>query len=127
MRFLVAILLIFLMNLDGCVNQSFSIGKEFSKTDSIVFVDSVEANLMNLYNAAAETRHAVQPDNTVCTPGFSMRVLPNRTRTVSNVSIRQVLLSTHKPAVSRLIHHSVTQLVAFPKEYHVFQLRRILI
>ncbi len=127
MRFLVAILLIFLMNLDGCVNQSFSIGKEFSKTDSIVFVDSMEANLMNLYNAAAETRHAMQPDNTVCTPGFSMRVLPNRTRTVSNVSIRQVLLSTHKPAVSRLIHHSVNQLVAFPKEYHVFQLRRILI
>ena len=127
MRFLVAILLIFLMNLDGCVNQSFSIGKEFSKTDSIVFVDSVEANLMNLYNAAAETRHAVQPDGTVCTTGLSMRVLPNRTRTVSNVSIRQVLLSTHKPAVSGLIHHSITQLVAFPKEYHVFQLRRILI
>ena len=127
MRFLVAILLIFLMNLDGCVNQSFSIGKEFSKTDSIVFVDSVEANLMNLYNAAAETRHAVQPDGTVCTTGLSMRVLPNRTRTVSNVSIRQVLLSTHKPAVSGLIHHSITHLVAFPKEYHVFQLRRILI
>ena len=85
----------------------------------------MEANLMNLYNAAAETRHAVQQENAVCSPGFSVRVLPNRT--VSNVSIRQVLLSTHKPAVSRLIHHSVTQLVAFPKEYHVFRLRRILV
>ncbi|MBR2771091.1 MAG: hypothetical protein IKD78_03625, partial [Bacteroidales bacterium] len=66
-------------------------------------------------------------ESTVCSPGFSVRVLPNRTRTVSNVSIRQVLLLTHKPAVSRLIHHSITQLVAFPKEYHVFRLRRILI
>ena len=102
-------------------------GIESSKTDNVVFVDSMEANLMNLYNAAAETRHAVQQESTVCTPGFSMRVLPNRTRTVSNVSIRQVLLSTHRPVVSRLIHHSVTQLVAFPKEYHVFRLRRILV
>lgn len=115
------------MSLNGCVSQSVSTGKDCPKTDSFVFVDSMEANMMNLYNAAAETRHAVQQESTVCSPGFSVRVLPNRTRTVSNVSIRQVLLSTHKPAVSRLIHHSVTQLVAFPKEYHVFRLRRILI
>ncbi|MBR6846880.1 MAG: hypothetical protein IKM74_01980 [Bacteroidales bacterium] len=115
------------MSLNGCVNQLVSTGKEFSKTENIIFVDSMEANLMNLYNAAAETRHAVQQESTVCSPGFSARVLPNRTRTVSNVSIRQVLLSTHKPAVSRFIHHSVTQLVAFPKEYHVLRLRRILI
>lgn len=127
MHLLATILLFFLMSLNGCVNQLVSIGNECSKTDSIVFVDSMEANLMNLYNTAAETRNAVQQESTVCTPGFSVRVLPNRTRTVSNVSIRQVLLSTHKPAVSRLIHQSVTQLVAFPKEYHVFQLRRILI
>ena len=127
MRILASILLFFLMSLNGCVSQSVSTGKDCPKTDSFVFVDSVEANLMNLYNAAAETRHAVQQESTVCSPGFSVRVLPNRTRTVSNVSIRQVLLLTHKPAVSRLIHHSVTQLVAFPKEYHVFRLRRILI
>ena len=127
MRFLATILFFFLMSLNGCVNQLVSTGKEFSKTENIIFVDSMEANLMNLYNAAAETRHAVQQESTVCSPGFSARVLPNRTRTVSNVSIRQVLLSTHKPAVSRFIHHSVTQLVAFPKEYHVLRLRRILI
>ena len=101
--------------------------KEWSKTESIVFVDDVKANLMNLYNAAADTRNALQQETPVCLSGFSVRVLPNRTRTVSNVSIRQVLLSTHKPAVSKLIHQSATQLVAFPKEYHVFQLRRILI
>ena len=87
MHFLATILFFFLMSLNGYVNQSISIGKECSKTDSIVFVDSMEANLMNLYNAAAETRHAVQQESTVCTPGFSVRVLPNRTRTVSNVSI----------------------------------------
>ncbi|MBR5911718.1 MAG: hypothetical protein IKZ55_07010 [Bacteroidales bacterium] len=127
MRFLATILFFFLASLNGCVNQSVSMGKEFSKTENIVFVDSMEANLMNLYNAAAETRHAVQQETAVCFSGFSVRVLPNRTRTVSNVSIRQVLLSTHKPVVSRLIHQSVTQLVAFPKEYHVFRLRRILI
>ena len=101
--------------------------KEWSKTESIVFVDDVEANLMNLYNTAADTRNALQQETSACLSGFSVRVLPNRTRTVSNVSIRQVLLSTHKPAVSKLIHQSATQLVAFPKEYHVFQLRRILI
>ena len=127
MRYLATILFFFLASLNGCVNQSVSMEIECSKSDDVVFVDSMEANLMNLYNTAAETRHAVQQESTVCSPGFSVRVLPNRTRTVSNVSIRQVLLSTHKPAVSRLIHHSVTQLVAFPKEYHVFRLRRILI
>ncbi len=82
---------------------------------------------MDLYSAAAATRHAVQQESAASVTGFSVRVLPNRTRTVSNVNIRQVLLSTNKPAVSRLIHHPLNLLVAFPKEYHIFQLRRILI
>ena len=127
MRYLVTLLFFFLASLNGCVNQSVSMEIERSKTGDVVFIDEMDANLMNLYTASAATRHAVQEESTVCTPGFSVRVLPNRTRTVSNVNIRQVLLSTNKPAVSRLIHHSVNQLVAFPKEYHVFQLRRILI
>ena len=92
-----------------------------------VLTGEMESNLMNLYNATVNTRNAVQQESTVCPMGFSVRILTNRTRTNSNVSIRQVLLSTHKPAVSRLIHYSVTQLVAFPKEYHIFRLRRILI
>ena len=127
MRILVTILFFFLASLNGCVSHSVSMDNEWSKTENIVFVDDVEANLMNLYNATADTRNALQQETSVCLSGFSIRVLPSRTRTVSNVNIRQVLLSTHKPAVSGLIHHSVTQLVAFPKEYHVFQLRRILI
>ena len=101
--------------------------KEWTNTENIVFVDDVEANMMNLYNATADTRNALQQETPVCLSGFSVRVLPSRTRTISNISTRQVLLSTHKPAVSRLIHHSVIQLVAFPKEYHIFRLRRILI
>ena len=127
MRVLVTILFFFLASLNGCVSHSVSMDNECSKTENIVFVDDVEANLMNLYNATADTRNALQQETPVCLSCFSARVLPSRTRTVSNVSTRQVLLSTHKPAVSRLIHHSVTQLVAFPKEYHVFRLRRILI
>ena len=127
MRIIATILFFFLASLNGCVNHSVSTDKEWPKTERIVFVDDVEANLMNLYNAAADTRNALQQETPVCLSGFSVRVLPNRTRTVSNVSIRQTLLSTHKPAVSRLIHHSIIQLVAFPKEYHVFRLRRILI
>ena len=87
----------------------------------------MEADLMNLYSATAATRYAVQQESAACVTGFSVRVLPNRTRTVSNTSTRQLLLSTHKPVVSRLIHHSITQLIAFPKEYHIFRLRRILI
>lgn len=127
MRLLVTILLFFLASLNGCVNHSLSMDNEWSRTENSTFVDDVESNLMNLYSSAADTRNALQQETTVCTPGFSVRVLPNRTRTVSNVSTRQVLLSTHKPVISRLMHHSITQLIAFPKEYHVFQLRRILI
>ena len=127
MRILVTILFFFLASLNGCVSHSVSMDNEWSKTENIVFVDDVEANLMNLYNATADTRNALQQETSVCLSIFSVRVLSNRTRTVSNVSIRQVLLSTRKPAFSRLIHHSATQLVAFPKEYHVFRLRRILI
>ena len=97
------------------------------KMESTVFIDDIEANLMNLYSTAAATRHAVQQETAVCLSGFSVRVLPNRTRTASNVSTRQVLLSTRKPVISGLLHHSILQLVAFPKEYHVFRLRRILI
>ena len=92
-----------------------------------MLVDEMENNMMNLYNATADTRNAVQQEASTCIAGFSVRILPNRTRTNSNVSIRQVLLSTHRPLLSRLIHHPIIQLVAFPKEYHVFQLRRILI
>ena len=127
MRLWVTILFFFLASLNGCVTPSSSMGNAPSRTENDVFVDEMETNLMDFYSAAAATRHAVQQETAVSLSGFSARVLPNRTRTVSNVNIRQVLLSTNKPAVSRLIHHSVNQLVAFPKEYHVFQLRRILI
>ena len=127
MRVLATILFFFLVSLNGCVSHSVSMDNEWSKTENIVFVDDVEANLMNLYNATADTRNALQQETPVCLSCFSARVLPSRTRTVSNVSTRQVLLSTHKPAISKLIHQSATQLVAFPKEYHVFRLRRILI
>ena len=126
MRFLIAILLFF-TTLNSCTDHSVSMDNDCSRTESTVFIDDIEANLVNLYSTAAATRHAVQQETGVCLSGFSVRVLPNRNRTVSNVNIRQVLLSTRKPAVSKLIHHSVTQLVAFPKEYHVFRLRRILI
>ena len=127
MRTLVTILFFFLASLNGCVSHSVSMDNEKSRMESLVFVDDVEANLMNLYNSTANTRNALQQETPVCLSGFSVRVLPSRTRTVSNISTRQVLLSTHKPVVSRLIHQSITQLVAFPKEYHVFRLRRILI
>ena len=127
MRILAVILFIFLANLNSCVSHSVSTEIECYNTERTVLVGEMESNLKNLYHATADTRNALQQETSVCLSGFSIRVLPSRTRTVSNVNIRQVLLSTHKPAVSRLIHHSVTQLVAFPKEYHVFRLRRILI
>ena len=111
MRVIVTILFFFLASLNGCVSHSVSMDKEWSRTENIVLVDDVEANLMNLYSAAADTRNALQQETPVCLSGFSVRVLPSRTRTVSNISTRQVLLSTHKPVVSRLIHHSIIQLV----------------
>ena len=127
MRVLASILLFLLVSLNGCVSHSVSVEIEGQSEERTVFVGEMESNLMDLYSAAAATRHAVQQETTVCLSGFSVRVLPSRTRTVSNVSMRQVLLSTRKPAVPRLMHQPVTQLVAFPKEYQIFRLRRILI
>ena len=113
MRFIVAILFVFLTNLGN------------PKTEQSVIVDTTENELVCSYNAAADTQNAVQQESAGYTVNESVRLLPNRTRTASNVNIRQVLLSTHKPAISKLIHNTAIQLVAFPKEYHVFQLRRI--
>ena len=127
MRVLVAILFCFLASLNGCVSHSVPTEIPRHGTDSTVLTDKMERDLMNLYSSATDTRYALQQESSVCLTGFSVRILPQRTRTVSNVSIRQVLLSTHRPIISRLMHHSITQLIAFPKEYHVFQLRRILI
>ena len=127
MRILVTILFLFLASFNGCVNRTTTVEMGGQEAEGTVLSDQLERDLMNLYSAATDTRNALQQESSVCFMGFSVRVLPQRTRTISNVSIRQVLLSTHKPAVSRLIHHSVTQLVAFPKEYHIFRLRRILV
>lgn len=115
MRILIAILFVLFANLG------------YSKAERPTIVDETRSELMSFYNAAADTQNAVQHETTAYTVNVSVRVLPNRTRTVSNINIRQVLLSTHKPTVSKLIHRSIIKLIAFPKEYHVFRLRRILI
>lgn len=127
MRILVTILFLFLASFNGCVNCTTTVEMGGQEAAGTVLSDQMERDLMNLYNAATDTRNALQQESSVCFTGFSVRVLPQRTRTISNVSIRQVLLSTHKPAISMLMHHPITQLVAFPKEYHMFQLRRILV
>ena len=127
MRILVTILFLFLASFNGCVNRTTTGDMGSQKAESTILADQMERDLMNLYSAATDTRNALQQESSVCFTGFSVRVLPQRTRTISNVSIRQVLLSTHKPVISTLMHHPITQLVAFPKEYHVFQLRRILV
>lgn len=127
MRILVTILFLFLASFNGCVNSTATVEMGSQEAEGTVLSDQLERDLMNLYSAATETRNALQQESSVCFMGFSVRVLPQRTRTISNVSIRQVLLSTHKPVISTLMHHPITQLVAFPKEYHVFRLRRILV
>lgn len=127
MRILVTILFLFLASFNGCVNHTATVEMGGQEAAGTVLSDQMERDLMNLYSAATDSRNALQQESSVCFMGFSVRVLPQRTRTISNVSIRQVLLSTHKPVISTLMHHPITQLVAFPKEYHVFQLRRILV
>lgn len=127
MRILTTILIVFLFGWNGCVNQSIPSDNEHSRKESTVLIDDMEADLVNLYCTTATTRYAMPPESATCATGSSVRVLPNRTRAVSNISMRHVLLSTDKPVVSRLIHLVITQLIAFPKEYHIFQLRRILI
>ena len=128
MRIVATILFLLLLQLNGYTNYSVSDAKEETQAESSVLADKVEADLMNLYNAAADNRNALQQEANICLPTTSVHILAHRNRVVNhNVSIRHALLQTHRPTVSKLIHHSVTQLVAFPKEYHVFRLRRILV
>ena len=128
MRIVSAILLFFLLGLNGCSTCSVSVDNGAEQAGQTILADEIEANLMMLYNATADNRNALQEEANVCAPLASMRIFNNRNRTVNqNITIRHTLLLTHRPAVSNLIHHPIIQLVAFPKEYHVFRLRRILI
>lgn len=128
MRIVATILFLLLLQLNGCTNYSVSDAKEETQAENSVLADKVESDLMNLYNAAADNRNALQQEANICLPTTSVHILAHRHRVINhNVSIRHALLQTHRPAVSKLIHHSVTQLVAFPKEHHVFRLRRILV
>ena len=128
MRIVATILFLLLMQLNGCTNLSVSGIREEAQAESSVLADKVESDLMNLYNAAADNRNALQQEANICLPTTVVHILVHRNRVVNhNVSIRHALLQTHRPTVSKLIHHSVTQLVAFPKEYHIFRLRRILV
>lgn len=128
MRIVATILFLLLLQLNGCTNYSVSDEKEETQAENSVLADKVESDLMNLYNAAADNRNALQQEANICLPTTSVHILVHRNRVVNhNVSIRHALLQTHRPTVSKLIHHSVTQLVAFPKEYHIFRLRRILV
>ena len=120
--------LFLLLPMSGCTSHSYSSDSVEEKTSTSVLLDKVESNLMNLYSAASANRNALQEEANVCAPLSSVRIMNNRSRTTShNVTIRHTLLLTHRPAVSNLIHHPVTQLIAFPKEYHIFRLRRILV
>lgn len=128
MRIVATILFLLLLQLNGCTNLSVSGVKEETQAENSVLADKVESDLMNLYNAAADNRNALQQEANICLPTAVVHVLAHRHRVINhNVTIRHALLQTHRPTVSKLIHYSVTQLVAFPKEYHVFRLRRILI
>ena len=114
--------------MNGCVSHSFPMEKEPIQAQDAVFIDQLETNLMNLYSAVSDNRNALQEEVNIGAPTTNVRILTNRNRTINqNVTIRHTLLSTHRPAVSKLIHHPITQLFAFPKEYHVFRLRRILV
>ena len=112
----------------GCTISSVSMEKENLQADETVLLDKMEANMAAFFYAAAANRNALQEEANICVPTTSARVLTNRNRVINHpVTIRQALLQTHRPVVKNLIHHSVIQLVAFPKEYHIFRLRRILI
>ena len=128
MRVVATILFLLLLQLNGCTNLSASGIRKEARAENSVLADKVESDLMNLYNAAADNRNALQQEANICLPTTVVHILAHRHRVFNhNVSIRHALLQTHRPTVSKLIHHSVTQLVAFPKEYHVFRLRRILV
>jgi hypothetical protein len=112
----------------GCTTSSVSTENGNLQADETVLLDKMEANMEAFFYAAAANRNALQEEANICVPTTSARVLTNRNRVINHpVTIRQALLQTHRPVAKNLIHHSIIQLVAFPKEYHIFQLRRILI
>ena len=128
MRRFSAILLLFILGLMGCTTSSVPTEKGDLQADETVLLDKMEANMEAFYHAAAANRNALQEEANFCVPTTSARVLTQRNRVINHpVTIRQALLKTHRPVVKNLIHHSIIQLVAFPKEYHIFRLRRILI
>lgn len=128
MRRICAILLLFIFGLMGCTTSSVSTENGNLQADETVLLDKMEANMAAFYDAAAANRNALQEEVNLCAPTISVRVLTNRNHVINHpVTIRQALLQTHRPVVRNLIHHSVIQLVAFPKEYYIFRLRRILI
>ena len=123
------VLLFLLLPMSGCTSHAGSSDCVEEKTSTSVLLDKVESNLMNLYSAASDNRNALQEEANAWVPVGSVRIVNQRNRNViqHHVTLRQALMRTHRPAVSRLIHHSITQLLAFSKEYHIFRLRRILI
>ena len=123
------VLLFLLLPMSGCISHSYSSDNVEKKTSTAVLFDKVESNLMNLYSAASDNRNALQEEANAWVPVGSVRIVNQRNRNViqHHVTLRQALMKTHRPAVSRLIHHPITQLFAFSKEYHIFRLRRILI
>lgn len=122
------IMLFFILSLSGHTTPSKSVDKEPIHAGSTAWYNKIETNIAMLYNAVADNRNALHEDSNACTPYTGVRLLTNRNRIVNhNTSLRQVLLATNKPVVAKLIHHPVSSLIAFPKEYHIFRLRRILI
>ncbi len=121
------IMLFFILSLSGHTTLSKSVDKEPIGTTSDWY-DKIGSDIEMLCRAVADNRNALHEVSNACTPSTAIRILTNRSRIVNhNTSLRQVLLSTHKPVVARLIHHPITSLIALPKEYHIFRLRRILI
>jgi len=127
MRIIGAILLFLLMSINGC-NRCYPISHEINQKQTCTLQDRMETNQIALYTATAANRNALQEEANFYVPTTSVRILTNRNRVINQpVTIRQTLMQTHRPVLKNLIHHSVIQLVAFPKEYHIFRLRRILI
>lgn len=120
------ILLFLLFILSGCNSVVQNGESDLKKPDSSVITDEVNSNLMMLYDAAASNRNAIEHEVSSSTLSCNFRIVNQSRNRISNQNQFQIkLIAAHLPDSNKLSRHPITFLIAFSKEYHIFQLRRI--
>lgn len=127
MRVKTIILSVMLLCLAECAAASMPASKGHSgATDNACLNDKQASDIMVLIDATNRQHHAIQQETVRCAAPIGTRVMTEKEqRTDSARSYCKSIIAPRIPAAIRLNHHPINLLLAFPKEYHIFQLRRL--